>query len=88
MSLEPIITMNFILCVAIFLLALYVYSKKKLAMPLIVGIAFGLFAISHLAVLLGLEVAWETFLIALRTVAYLLVIYALLRLALSPYSKI
>jgi hypothetical protein len=87
MNAEPIITMNFILCVAIFLLALYIFSKKKLAMPLIVGIAFALFAISHLAVLLGLEVAWETFLIALRTVAYLLVLFALLRIALSPNSR-
>jgi len=56
-------------------------------LPLLVGIAFGLFALSHLATLLGFREAWETFLIALRTLAYLLVIYALLRLALAPYSK-
>ena len=84
---DPIVTMNFILCVAILLLALYVYSKKKLGTSLLIGIAFGLFAVSHLATLLGLVEAWETFLIAVRTIAYLVVIYALLRLALSPYSK-
>ncbi len=85
--LDPIVTMNLILSATILLLALYVYSKKKLVMALLIGLAFGLFAVSHLATLLGLAEALQTFLIAVRTIAYLLVIYALLRLALSPYSK-
>jgi hypothetical protein len=80
--LDPTVTMNFILCLAILLLALYIYSKKKMTMPLLIGIGFGLFAISHLATLLGLAETWETSLIAVRTITYL-VIYVLIRLALS-----
>jgi len=85
--LDLITTINFVLCIVILLLGLLVYNKKKMAMPLLVGVAFGLFAVSHLATLLGFRDAWEPFLIAVRTLAYLLVVYALLRLALSSYQK-
>lgn len=50
-------------------------------MPLYVGIAFGLFGVSHLMTLLGLKDALEIVLIVVRTLAYLLVAFALYTVA-------
>jgi len=52
-QLDTITAINFVMCVVIFILGVMAYGKKKVAMPLLVGIAFGLFAVSHLATLLG-----------------------------------
>lgn len=84
---DTITAINFVMCVVILILGVMTYAKKKLAMPLLVGIAFGLFGVSHLANLLGFAVAWQSFLIVVRTIAYLVVIYALFRLALASYTK-
>jgi len=51
---------------------------------LYVGLAFGLFGLTHLATLLGLAVALNIVIIIIRTLAYLLVTYALY---LAAYSK-
>ena len=84
---DTVTAINFIMCVVILILGMMAYAKKKMAMPFLVGIAFGLFAVSHLATLLGFGGAWVSFLIVVRTIAYLLVIYALFRLALASYTK-
>jgi len=75
------------MCVVIAILGLVAYGKKRLAMPLLVGVAFALFALSHLATLLGLAQSWASFLIVDRTIAYLLVLYALFRVALASFKK-
>jgi hypothetical protein len=49
--------------------------------PLYIAITFGLFGLSHLLTLLGLKETLEAFLITVRTVAYLLVIYTVYRVA-------
>ena len=78
---DPIILTNLILCVVILILGCIGYCKTKDIMPLLVGIAFGLFGVSHLMTLLGLREALTTFLIVIRTIAYLLVLSALYRIA-------
>jgi hypothetical protein len=75
--LDPIYIVNLTLCIIILLLGVFGYIKKGNPAPLYVGIAFGLFGISHLATILGLKDALEAFLIVIRTVAYLAVIFAL-----------
>ena len=75
--LDPIYIVNLTLCIIIFLLGFFGYRKNGNPVPLYVGIAFGLFGVSHLATILGLKYALEAFLIVIRTVAYLLVIFAL-----------
>ena len=75
--LDPIYIMNLTLCIIIFLLGFFGYRKNGNPVPLYVGIAFGLFGVSHLATILALKYALEVFLIVIRTVAYLLVIFAL-----------
>jgi len=71
---------NLVLCVIILGLGIWAYSKKKDDVPLYIGIAFGLFGISHIITLLGLAVSLEALLIAIRLVAYLLVIFTLYKI--------
>jgi hypothetical protein len=75
--LDPIYLVNLTLCIIIFALGFLGYRKGGNRIPLYVGIAFGLFGISHLATILGLKDALEAVLIVIRTVAYLTVIVAL-----------
>jgi len=80
MALDPITAVNFVLTIVIFALGVALYGRKKNVMALYIGIAFGLFAISHLATLLGLAASLVVPLIVVRTVAYIIVILALLTL--------
>ena len=47
--------MNFVFGVIILLLALWVYKIKQYALALYLALAFGIFAVSHLEVLLGVS---------------------------------
>jgi len=68
---------NLILCIVILIFGILGYQRSKSQVVLYVGLAFGLFGLSHLATLLGLKESLNTILIIDRTVAYLLVTYAL-----------
>ena len=48
---------HLVLCVIIVGLGILGYSKKKYDVPLYIGIAFGLFGVSHLMRILGLGCA-------------------------------
>jgi hypothetical protein len=72
---------NLILCAVILTFGLIGWQRSKKDFPLYVGIAFGLFGISHLATLLSLKVALSTILIVIRTIAYLLVAFTLYKFA-------
>jgi len=74
---DPILFVNLILCIIIVLLGCLCYRKSHELLPVFIGVAFGLFGISHAATLLGLKVPLTIPLIIIRTLAYLLVIYAL-----------
>jgi hypothetical protein len=75
---DPIYGVNLVLCVIILILGVWGYSQKKGDLvPLSIGVAFGLFGISHLATLLDLKEDLTEMLIVIRTIAYLLVIFAL-----------
>jgi hypothetical protein len=80
MSWDPVTTTNLVLCIVILTLGIWAYVKKKNDMPLYIGIAFGLFAVSHLVTLLGLAAGLTVFLIIIRLTAYLLVVAALCRI--------
>ncbi len=79
---DPIPLTNFILATAIFLLGLWGYRKSGRQTEALVGAAFGLFAITHLMVLLG-QSSTELLILAIRVVAYLVVMYAMLRVAMG-----
>ncbi len=73
MTLDPIYLTNLILCAIILVLGILAYKNSEEMWPLFIGIAFGLFGVSHLLTLLGLRESLEIFLIGIRTLAYLVV---------------
>jgi len=78
MAVDLITSVNFVLSFVILLLGLAIYMRKKDKLPLYIGIAFGLFAFSHLSNLAGIAAQLGDILVVVRTVAYLLVVFALL----------
>lgn len=78
MAFDPTTLLNFVFTVIILILGVWVYKAKKIVLAIFVAIGFGLFAISHLAILLGASSS-EISIIVIRTLAYLVVIYALVR---------
>jgi hypothetical protein len=78
---DPVIAVNFAFCVVIVILGYLAYKKKRDTLPILIGTAFGLFGISHLLTLLSFNEA--TFLITIRGLAYLIVIFALYRFLIS-----
>ena len=78
---DPVYVVNLVLCVIILALGLIGWRGSGKTFPLYVGIAFGLFGLSHLVTILGLKDSLETALIVVRTLAYLLVAFALYQVA-------
>jgi hypothetical protein len=69
--------LNAVLCLIIVVLGTLVYVRKSAMGALLIGIAFGLFGLSHVYILLGLSAIWEIALITARICGYILVIAAL-----------
>ena len=78
---DPIYIVNLVLCVIILIFGIVGWRKAGKMFPLYVGIAFGLFGLSHLAAILELKEGLDTGLIVIRTLAYLLVVFALYEVA-------
>jgi len=78
--LDPIYILNLVLCITILVLGCLGYKKSGDKSPLYIGIAFGLFGISHLLTIIGLKDTLEVFLIAIRTIAYCTVVFALFKI--------
>jgi hypothetical protein len=78
---DTITLVNLILCIAIVVFGYVGFKRTKDKWPLYIAISFGLFGLSHLLTLLGLKETLEAFLIAIRTIAYLLVLYTVYRIA-------
>jgi hypothetical protein len=76
--------LNLILCIVILVFGIISWQRTRSRVTLYVGTAFGLFGISHLATLLSLNKALNIELIIVRTLAYLIVAYALY---LAAYKK-
>lgn len=74
---DPILFVNLGLCIIIVLLGILCYRRSHESLPLFIAAAFGLFGVSHAATLLGYKVPLTLPLIVIRTLAYILVIYAL-----------
>lgn len=71
---------NLVLATSIFVLGLWGYRKSGRETEALVGVAFGLFAFTHLLVVLGTS-STELLILIVRIVAYLVVMYAMLRVA-------
>lgn len=78
LNFDPIYVMNLLLCIVIVALGVWACKKKSGdVIPLYVGIGFGLFGVSHFTTIIGYKAALEFPLLAIRTLGYLLVVYAL-----------
>jgi len=84
---DPISAVNLVLCIVILALGCLGYRKKKNLTALMIGVSFGLFGVSHLFTLLGMKEALTDILIAVRTAAYLIVVYALYKFCCQPGQK-
>ena len=71
---------NLILAVIVLILGLWAYARKQSRAGLLVGIAFGLFAIAHFLTLVGLAGTLGTLIIAVRVLGYLAAMVAVYRL--------
>jgi high-affinity Fe2+/Pb2+ permease len=78
LNLDPVTIVNFILTFIILVLGIVEYTKSRNTTVLLIGTAFGLFALSHLIILLGYAAMLDWFEIIIRIIAYLIVIYAIL----------
>ncbi len=78
MTVLPDITagINLLLCVVIFVLGYLMYRRKEKISALLIGIAFGMFGLSHFSVVTGIAFPEFTF-ILLRICGYILVASAL-----------
>lgn len=74
---DPMVIINLLLCVIIGILGYLVYRKDEKISAILISMAFGMFGLSHLSVLLGLALIPEATFILLRVCAYILVAGAL-----------
>ena len=74
---DPAILVNLLLCIVILVLGYLVYRKRSSIGALFLGVAFGMFGISHLSTLLELTLFPEVTFVLLRICGYLFVIAAL-----------
>ena len=73
---DPIIAMNFALCVLIVLLGCLAYLKSKEKICLYIGGAYVLFTSSHLVSLLAIQ-GMETALVMIRALGYFVLVLGL-----------
>jgi uncharacterized membrane protein YhfC len=74
---DPVVLTNLILSLIVFILGIWAYAAVKSRSALYVGIAFGLFAITHLLSMLGLAAMLSVLIIIVRIIAYVIVMYAI-----------
>jgi hypothetical protein len=68
---------NLLFSALVVIVGLMAWDKTKKEFPLYIAVGFILFALSHLATVLNVAVAYATPLLIIRIVGYLLVIWAL-----------
>jgi hypothetical protein len=81
MSWDPVTTFNLFLSAGISALGIVGWARVKNALALFIGIAFGLFALSHLATILGRAESLEALLILMHATAYIFVAIAVYKVA-------
>ncbi len=71
---------NLILAAVVLVLGIWAYARKQSKAGLLVGVAFGLFAVAHLLTLLGMATTLNTLLILIRVLGYVAAMAAVYRL--------
>ena len=68
---------NLVLSTIILIMGVWEYARSQSRTVLYIGIAFGLFAITHLLNLIGLGASLSGLILVIRVLGYLTVIYAI-----------
>ncbi len=68
---------NTVLCIIIVILGFLAYNRNHKMPALLIGVSFGIFGLSHIVTMLGFEKSLMNILIAIRSIAYLFVVFAL-----------
>lgn len=74
---DPIVVINFFLCLVILIMGSVIFKRKENFSAFLIGIAFGLFGVSHGIQLFGIVQVPEVTFILTRVCGYILVIAAL-----------
>jgi CHASE2 domain-containing sensor protein len=78
---SPINLINIFFCAVIVAVSLVAHKRSKDKFILIVAISFGIFGLSHICAMSTLVVHCTRFIALIRSLAYVLIIYALLKKA-------
>ncbi len=81
MAWDPLNTLGLFFNIIILALGFWGYNKSKDKVPLYIGIAFVIFGISYIITLQGLKGNLESVLIIIRGIAYIILSYAVYKLA-------
>jgi hypothetical protein len=84
--LDPVTILNLVFCIIIVVLGYWEYNKKNSLIALYIVITFALFGIAHLAIILGVQSS-NIFILIIRSLAYLVIIYALYKTAVGHWNK-
>jgi PAS domain S-box-containing protein len=84
---DPVTLINLTFCIAVVILSCWWYGKTQSRTPLYIGLAFGLFGISHSIVLLNLSKPLEQVQILIRIAAYAIVATGLFFIALEVMNR-
>jgi hypothetical protein len=78
---DTITTINLVSSLIILVIGLIGYGGTRKTVSLYIGLAFGLFGLSHLATLAGLKDSLKGELIGVRTLGYLVIAFVLYEVA-------
>jgi len=76
---DPVLVFNIALCAVIVILGYWAHARKKEDWSLFISMAFALFGVSHIISLTGHAADLLAALLAIRTIAYILMAFALYR---------
>jgi len=74
---DPVVAINLLLCIVILVMGCAIYKKKESVSALLIGIAFGMFGLSHFTQLFGITWVPDLTFLLIRVCGYVLVIAAL-----------
>jgi hypothetical protein len=70
MDIDPVVLTNLIFCIIILALGITGHLKMKRRWPLLIGVAFGFFGVSHLFTILGIDESQEVVMLVTRIIGY------------------
>ena len=84
---DPVSLINLSFCIAVVILSIWWCRKTESRTPLFIGLAFGLFGISHFLILTDLNKTFEQVQIVIRVAAYAIVATGLFFIALEVMKR-